>query len=245
MASSSGKFGINQYISSVKNLGIFDIDEDTQAKFEVINAASTNIFQVRGKIQGKDAFGLIGTIVGSQEVVFDISLFDFLEITCTTYASNSTYVEIIGSGFHLSSGGTSGGGDASAFNQSIQIGQLNNILAKQDVLLTELEQKTEPANTQNIRNLNSAQDSVTAVLSSAGGVSTAANQVTGNNSLQSIDTKMQGSMLANVQFDEIQVAYPSSTIERYAYYFSSTLSTTIEVTYADATKRVLTRVRKI
>jgi hypothetical protein len=245
MASSSGKFGINQYVSSVKNLGIFDIDEDTQAKFEVINAASTNIFQIRGKIQGKDSFGLIGTIVGSQEVVFDISLFDFLEITCTTYSSNSTYVEIIGSGFHVASGGTSGGGDASAFNQSIQIGQLNNILAKQDTILTELEQKTEPANTQNIRNLNSSQDSVTAVLSGAGALATSANQVTGNNSLQSIDTKMQGSLLSNIQFDEIQVVYPTSTTEQYAYYLTSTLATTIEITYSDATKRVLTRVRKI
>lgn len=245
MASNSGKFGLNQYVSSVKNLGTFDINEDNQAKFEVINAGSTNIFQIRGKIQGKDTFSLIGTIVGNQEVVFDISLFDYLEIACTTYSSLSTYVEIIGSGFHVSVGGSSSGGDASAFNQSIQIGQLNQILAKQDLLQTELEQKTEPANSQNIRNLNSAQDSVTAVLSSTGNLATAANQVTGNNSLQSIDTKMQGSLLANIQFDEIQVAYPTSTTERYAYYLSTVLATTIEITYSDATKRVLTRVRKI
>jgi hypothetical protein len=52
-------------------------------------------------------------------------------------------------------------------------------------------------------------------------------------------------LLEGVSYDDIQVTYPSSSTERYAYFLSSTLQATIEVTYSDSTKEVLTRVRRI
>jgi hypothetical protein len=77
------------------------------------------------------------------------------------------------------------------------------------------------------------------------GVATDAKLDQTNISLSNIDSKMPGSLLSNIQFDEIQVEYPVNNIERYKYYLNNVLSTTIEITYVDSTKRVLTRVRKI
>ncbi len=78
-----------------------------------------------------------------------------------------------------------------------------------------------------------------------GGDASAANQVIGNSYLQNINSKTQGSLLSNINFDEITVAYPTSTKELYSYYLTAGLVATIEVSYSDATKRVLTRVRRI
>ena len=78
-----------------------------------------------------------------------------------------------------------------------------------------------------------------------GGDASAANQVTGNNYLASINNKTFGSLLPNGPFDDIQVAYPTSSTETYAYYYLGSLLKTVEITYSDATKRYLTRTRNI
>jgi hypothetical protein len=77
------------------------------------------------------------------------------------------------------------------------------------------------------------------------GDASASNQLIGNAKLTSIDSKTSGSLLPNKVFDDIQVAYPTASIETYSYYYLGTLQGKIEVTYSDSTKRYLTRTRSI
>lgn len=77
------------------------------------------------------------------------------------------------------------------------------------------------------------------------GSATAGNQVTGNNSLASIDSKTPGSLLANVKYDDIQATYPTTTIELYKYYLLGVLQATVELTYATSAKSDLVRARRI
>jgi hypothetical protein len=88
----------------------------------------------------------------------------------------------------------SDGVDTLAINAdgSINVAGITDTNTKLDNLLTELQQKTEPSDAQNIRALDSGTDSVTVP-----GVATAANQVTqttelqtANTTLNSIDTKL-------------------------------------------------------
>ena len=78
-----------------------------------------------------------------------------------------------------------------------------------------------------------------------GGSATAANQVTGNNSLASIDLKTPGSLLSNIKYDDIQATYPTPTTELYKYYLATVLQATVELTYATSTKNDLVRARRV
>lgn len=52
-------------------------------------------------------------------------------------------------------------------------------------------------------------------------------------------------VLSGVSYDDIQVTYPNSTTENYLYYLSASLQATIQVTYTNASKSDLLRVRRI
>lgn len=78
-----------------------------------------------------------------------------------------------------------------------------------------------------------------------GGDATAANQVIGNSTLSSINTKTAGNLLGGVQFDDFQTTFPSPTIEVYSYYLSGVLQATVEITYTNTTKNVTLRARRI
>lgn len=94
-----GKFGLSKYVQATGSLGIFDINGDTDLKFVISNANSGNIFTISGRIVNEDNYTAFGTMTGNGEFNFDVSRYDFLEISCTTYAPTTTYVEINGSGF--------------------------------------------------------------------------------------------------------------------------------------------------
>lgn len=78
-----------------------------------------------------------------------------------------------------------------------------------------------------------------------GGDASAANQAIGNNYLQTIKNRMQGSLLSNVDYDDVQVEYPTDEIENYKYYSITVLQATVEVTYDDSTKANIIRARRI
>ena len=59
-----------------------------------------------------------------------------------------------------------------------------------------------------------------------------------------VDTSVP-SLLNGIIHDDIQVSYPTSTTEQYAYYLSAVLQATIEITYSNSSKLVLTRARRI
>jgi len=228
MAQASGKFGLNRYITSSGSLGTFDVIETQTAKFVINNASPSNIFIVKGKIAGQSNYVPIDTLIGSITKDIDITKFDYIEIECTTFSSLSTYVQIDGSGF-LTSLSNSQFGD---INVSISLNPGDDGVYIGD--------KTTgiPLKVNNDGSINVNGTFV-------GGDASAANQVIGNNYLQSINQRQQGSLLANIEFDEIQVDYPTATKEVYTYYSSAALVRTIEITYSDSTKRVLTRVRKL
>ena len=94
-----GKFGLSKYVQSTGSLGIFDINGDTDLKFVITHADSGNVFTISGRIVNEDNYTVFGTMTGEGEFNFDVSRYDFLEISCTTYSSTTTYVEINGSGF--------------------------------------------------------------------------------------------------------------------------------------------------
>lgn len=102
MLPASGKFGLNRYVTSSGSLGFFDVDETQTAKFVVTNAAPGNIFTIKGRIQGQDNYVPVDTIIGNITKTIDITQYDYIEVECTTYNSQSTYVQIDGSGFTTS-----------------------------------------------------------------------------------------------------------------------------------------------
>lgn len=102
MLPASGKFGLNRYVTSSGDLGVFDVDETQTAKFIVNNASPSNIFTIKGRIQGQSNYVPIDTIIGSVTKTIDITQYDYIQVECTSYASLSTYVQIDGSGFATS-----------------------------------------------------------------------------------------------------------------------------------------------
>jgi hypothetical protein len=105
----SGKFGVKRLIQTSGTLGVFDITSDTQIRLITENAGATNTIAVYGRIQGQNSFALIDTVVGNTTKLIDVALYDFLDLEVITYDSLGNYVDLAGSGFKVSSGGTSGG----------------------------------------------------------------------------------------------------------------------------------------
>jgi hypothetical protein len=66
-----------------------------------------------------------------------------------------------------------------------------------------------------------------------------------NDKANPLHVTMGEGILAGILFDDIQTAYPDPTTENYKYYLSTVLVATVQVTYSDSTKAVLTRVRRI
>lgn len=54
-----------------------------------------------------------------------------------------------------------------------------------------------------------------------------------------------GELVLGVDYDKIDVTYPSGTVEEYAYSLGGTLVTTIRVTYLTAAKRDLLSVEEV
>ena len=54
-----------------------------------------------------------------------------------------------------------------------------------------------------------------------------------------------GELVLGVDYDKIDVTYPSGTVEEYAYSLVGTLVTTIRVTYLTAAKRDLLSVEEV
>lgn len=67
----------------------------------------------------------------------------------------------------------------------------------------------------------------------------------GNTSVAVIATGDMSGLLSGKSYDDIQVTYPNSTTENYAYYLSTSLVATVEVTYTDSSKGVLLRARRV
>jgi len=86
---------------------------------------------------------------------------------------------------------------------------------------------------------------VTSSGGSGGGDASAANQVVTNTKLDTITNRITPTLLSGILFDDIQATYPLDEVELYSYYYLTNLVAEIEVTYTDATKEILTRVRKL
>ena len=76
------------------------------------------------------------------------------------------------------------------------------------------------------------------------GSATAGNQVISNNYLSALNNKAAGSLTGPIVYDDIQIAYPTSTTETYSYYSLAVLTATITITYSDSTKKTITRAQR-
>lgn len=52
-------------------------------------------------------------------------------------------------------------------------------------------------------------------------------------------------LLENIQYDDIQATYPTSTTEVYSYYLGSVLQASIEVSYTNSSKNIFVRARRL
>jgi hypothetical protein len=52
-------------------------------------------------------------------------------------------------------------------------------------------------------------------------------------------------LIQGIEYDDIQVEYPSALIENYLYYKEAVLQATIEITYQDSAKKILLRARRV
>lgn len=58
-------------------------------------------------------------------------------------------------------------------------------------------------------------------------------------------TEGDSGLLQGIEYNDIQVAYPTNETEVYSYYLDATLKAQIEVTYTNLSKQELLRVRRI
>jgi hypothetical protein len=63
--------------------------------------------------------------------------------------------------------------------------------------------------------------------------------------LSKVAVTLEDGILAGIRYDDLQVEYPSTTVENYKYYLSTVLVATVEVTYSNSSKSILTRARRI
>lgn len=81
--------------------------------------------------------------------------------------------------------------------------------------------------------------------SGGGGDATAANQVTGNAYLSSMNAKLQGGLLAGILFDKIVATYPTSLTELYVYSLLGVTQAQIRLTYTTTSKNDLSIAERV
>lgn len=64
-------------------------------------------------------------------------------------------------------------------------------------------------------------------------------------SKKALDVNNINSLLSGIGYDDVQVSYPSTTVESYIFYLAGIQQASIEVTYATLHKRKLTRARRL
>jgi hypothetical protein len=98
----SNKFGIKEYL---KGASVFapevDITDDTKIRLITNRAAPSNTIVLYGRIVGQDTWTIVGTLTGSGQKDFTVSMYDFVRLECTLF---SAIGELVGSGFQLTSG---------------------------------------------------------------------------------------------------------------------------------------------
>jgi hypothetical protein len=83
------KMRINQILTSTKDLGIFDINDEDKVRVVVENAGSGNTIVVSGRITGQSSFVPLKTITGSSNEVVNVSTYEEIKIECTVFSALS------------------------------------------------------------------------------------------------------------------------------------------------------------
>ena len=67
------------------------------------------------------------------------------------------------------------------------------------------------------------------------------------NNLSKIAVSVEGDsgLLQGVEYNDIQVTYPTNETENYTYYYGAAIQAVIEVTYTNLSKQELLRVRRL
>lgn len=67
------------------------------------------------------------------------------------------------------------------------------------------------------------------------------------NNLSKVAVSVEGDsgLLQGVEYNDIQVTYPTNETENYTYYYDTVIQAVIEVTYTNLSKQELLRVRRL
>ena len=67
------------------------------------------------------------------------------------------------------------------------------------------------------------------------------------NNLSKVAVSVEGDsgLLQGVEYNDIQVTYPTNETENYTYYYDTVIQAVIEVTYTNLSKQDLLRVRRL
>jgi len=67
------------------------------------------------------------------------------------------------------------------------------------------------------------------------------------NNLSKIAVSVEGDsgLLQGIEYNDIQVTYPTNETENYTYYYDTVIQAVIEVTYTNLSKQELLRVRRL
>ena len=99
------KMRINQVLTSTKDLGIFDINDEDKVRIVVENAGSGNTIVVSGRITGQSSFVPLKTISGSSNEVVNVSTYEEIKIECTVFSAlSSAGVKLLAASFKEAGG---------------------------------------------------------------------------------------------------------------------------------------------
>jgi hypothetical protein len=101
----SNKFGIKEYLQGASVFAPeIDITDDTKIRLITNRAAPSNTIVLYGRIAGQDTWTIVDTLTGSGQKDFTVSMYDFVRLECTVFSAIGGLVELVGSGFQLTSG---------------------------------------------------------------------------------------------------------------------------------------------
>jgi hypothetical protein len=99
------KMRINQILTSTKDLGIFDINDEDKVRIVVENAGSGNTIVVSGRITGQSSFVPLKTITGSSNEVVNVSTYEEIKIECTVFSAlSNSGVKLLAASFKEAGG---------------------------------------------------------------------------------------------------------------------------------------------
>ena len=100
MANNGSKVNITEYIREAKIVSKdLNVSGENVLRLIVEKAGSTNTLEIKGKIYNQHGYVTIDSLVGNGTKDFNVELYDYVTIECTTFESTTDLIRIVGSSF--------------------------------------------------------------------------------------------------------------------------------------------------